>query len=283
MVATAGEMQALADGWRAEGLSVGLVPTMGALHAGHESLVAASRAQDDRTVVSIFVNPLQFGPNEDFARYPRRMDADLALLADHEVHAVYAPGVEQMYQPGAATRVVVVAAELAQTLEAAHRPGHFEGVATVVTKLFIACRPHRAYFGQKDAQQVAVVRRLAADLDTGVEIVVGPTVREADGLAISSRNVYLDPAGRRAATLLYRALAAAELAYERGARDAGALAQEMREVLDREPLVQPDYAEIVTADTFSADAREPLLAVLAVRIGGTRLIDNHVLGTPLQT
>jgi pantoate--beta-alanine ligase len=266
--------------WRTHGESVGLVPTMGALHAGHAALVRASKAENARTVVSVFVNPLQFGPDEDFQRYPRPIEKDMALLHELEVDAVYLPSVKTMYPPGATTRVRVGA--LSDVLEGAFRPGHFEGVATVVMKLFEAARPDRAYFGQKDAQQALLVTLMARELDTGIEVRVVPTVREPDGLAISSRNAYLDPEQRKAALCLARALEAAEAAWEQGVRDTEELKAAMRRVLDAEPLAQTDYAEVVDPAGFG-----PLLpggrarAVLAVRIGPVRLIDNHELGRPL--
>ncbi|HYW24774.1 MAG TPA: pantoate--beta-alanine ligase [Terriglobales bacterium] len=270
------ELRAWSEGSRREGLRVGLVPTMGALHAGHVSLVRRARQECDRTAVSIFVNPLQFTPGEDFERYPRQLDADLEVLRAEGVDVAYLPSVETMYPAGATTRVRV--GELDEVLEGACRPGHFEGVATVVFKLFEAARPHRAYFGQKDAQQAALVTRMARDLDSGVEVVVCPTVREPDGLALSSRNVYLRGDERRAAFCLVRALRAANERYASGERDPMVLRAEMHEVLDAEPLARVDYAEVVDELTFLPPGR---LAVLAVRIGATRLIDNALLGDPL--
>src|SRR5579859_1258632 len=255
--------------------SIGLVPTMGALHAGHRSLVERAGAENDMVVVSIFVNPIQFGPGEDLARYPRPIEDDLEMLRGMDVDAVYMPRVEDMYPPGATTRVLV--GGVSEPLEGAARPGHFEGVATVVTKLFWAVEPDRAYFGQKDAQQVAVVKRLAADLDTGVEIVVCPIVREADGLAVSSRNAYLDPQERAAAVSMSRALRAASDAYRDGEWDPARLRVLMLDVLVREPLAALDYAEVVDPGNFSSPGT---LALLAVRIGKTRLIDNHDLAQP---
>ncbi len=249
------------------------MPTMGALHAGHLSLVERARSDNDRVVVSVFVNPLQFGPGEDFDRYPRRLDADLELLSSAGVDAVYTPSADVMYPRGASTRVVVH--DLTETLEGSHRPGHFEGVTTVVMKLFEAVRPHRAYFGQKDAQQLAVVRRMARDLDTGIEVIGCPIVREADGLALSSRNLYLSPQARRAALVLNRALRAADDAYRGGERDFGALRSILHETLAQEPLAEVDYAELVDPESFRPPGD---LAVLAVRVAGTRLIDNHQLG-----
>jgi pantoate--beta-alanine ligase len=248
---------------------------MGALHAGHLSLVRRAREENARVVVSIFVNPLQFGSGEDFMRYPRPVQNDLDLLATARVDAVYMPSKEAVYPPGATTRVVVHG--VADPLEGLWRPGHFEGVATIVTKLLWASRADHAYFGQKDAQQVAVVRRLAVDLDSGVEIRVCPTVRDPDGLAISSRNSFLDPAERTAALSLSGALSRAARAYEAGERDPARLRAALLEVLAAEPLASVEYAELVDPATFSGTGR---LAVLAVRIGRTRLIDNHDLAGP---
>jgi len=268
-------MLAMSSGWRLAGHSVGLVPTMGALHAGHLSLIERARAENDRVAVSIFVNPLQFGPGEDFRRYPRRLEDDLGRLAEAGVDAAYTPGPDDMYPSGAATRVHV--GRLAEVLEGAHRPGHFDGVATVVTKLFNAVRPDRAYFGQKDAQQVAIIKRLARDLDTGVVVVVAPTVRESDGLALSSRNVFLSSAERAAALSLSRALRTAGAAYAGGERDAVRLKAVLVQAMAAEPLTRVDYAEVVDPQTFEAPGT---LAVIAARIGGTRLIDNHDLSGP---
>ena len=262
--------------WRAGGRSIGLVPTMGALHAGHLSLVELARRENDVVVVSIFVNPIQFGPGEDLARYPRDPVRDARLLHDAEVDAIYEPSAAVMYPPDASTRVHV--GNLAEPLEGRARPGHFEGVATVVTKLFAAVEPDRAYFGQKDAQQVAVVKRLVLDLDLGVEIRVGPTVREPDGLALSSRNVYLDPAERKAATSLSAGLRSAARAYAQGERDWDRLRRLLTAPIAAEPLVSLEYAETVDEATF----RKPgTLAVVAARVGKTRLIDNHDLRLPV--
>src|SRR2546427_2482253 len=264
--------------WRSAGRSIGLVPTMGALHAGNLSLVDAARRENEIVVVSIFVNPIQFGPNEDFARYPRDPERDAGLLGEAGVDAIYEPPIASMYPPGASTRVRV--GGVAEPLEGKARPGHFEGVATVVTKLFAAVEPDRAYFGQKDAQQVAVVRRLVRDLDLGVEVRVGETVREADGLALSSRNVYLSPDERKAAASLSAALGEATDAYTAGERDPEALRGLLITRLTAEPLVSIDYAEVVDPATF----RKPgTLAVVAARLGKTRLIDNHDLRLPFPT
>jgi pantoate--beta-alanine ligase len=261
--------------WRADGRSIGLVPTMGALHAGHLSLVDLARRENDVVVVSIFVNPIQFGPGEDFARYPRDPERDAAMLAAAQADAIYEPSTESMYPPGATTRVQVGA--VSASLEGRARPGHFEGVATIVTKLFAAVGPDRAYFGQKDAQQVAVVRRLARDLDLGVEIRVAPIVREADGLALSSRNVYLNPAERAAATSLSSALRLAAEAYAAGERDPHQLSELMKARMGKESPVRVDYADVVDAATFE---KPGTLAVVAAWVGKTRLIDNHDLATP---
>jgi pantoate--beta-alanine ligase len=270
------DLQACADQWRRERCRIGLVPTMGALHAGHLSLVRRARAECDRVAVSIFVNPLQFGPGEDLDRYPRRLDADLASLRAEGVDAAFTPRAEDMYPPAATTRVRV--AGLGDVVEGAARPGHFEGVATVVLKLFNAARPDRAYFGQKDAQQAALVRRMALDLDTGIEVVVCPTVREPTGLALSSRNEYLSPEGRSAGHCLVAALIAANETYCSGERDHDRLLRALRAPLAAEPLAAVEYAELVDDATFAGAGRR---AVLAVRVGATRLIDNHLLGEPL--
>jgi pantoate--beta-alanine ligase len=261
--------------WRSAGCSIGLVPTMGALHAGHLSLVDLARRENQIVVVSIFVNPIQFGPGEDFERYPRDPERDAVLLGEAGVDAIYEPTIAAMYPPGASTRVRV--GGVAEPLEGKARPGHFEGVATVVTKLFAAVEPDRAYFGQKDAQQVAVVRRLVRDLDLGVELRVGKTVRERDGLALSSRNVYLNPAERRAAAGISAGLRQAASAYAAGERRLDVLRELVRARLAAEPLVQLEYAELVDPDTFSAPGT---LAVIAARVGKTRLIDNLDLSKP---
>jgi pantoate--beta-alanine ligase len=261
--------------WRREGKSIGLVPTMGALHAGHMGLVEAARGENDVVVVSVFVNPLQFGPNEDLDRYPRDWDRDAKMLREAEVDAVYRPTAEEMYPPDSSTRVHV--SGVTDALEGAARPGHFEGVTTVVTKLLAAVQPDRAYFGQKDAQQVAVVRRLVRDLDLGVEIRVVAIVREPDGLALSSRNVYLSPAERLAAAGISAALREAAAAYGSGERDPIKLRAHIASRLSLEPLVQVEYAELVDPATFQ---KPGTLAVIAVRVGKTRLIDNHDLAKP---
>jgi pantoate--beta-alanine ligase len=268
-------MLAASRAWRREGQSIGLVPTMGALHAGHMSLVERAGKENSRVVVSIFVNPLQFGPNEDLDRYPTSLERDLALLQQAGVGAVYQPSAAVMYPPGATTRVKVFG--IADALEGAARPGHFEGVATVVAKLFAAAEPDRAYFGQKDAQQVAVVKRLAQDLDTAVKIVACRTIRDADGLALSSRNAYLGPQERQSASCLSFALDRAAREYKTGQRDLKELRRGILEVLQAEPLARVEYLELVDPDTFTPPGT---LAVMAVWIGKTRLIDNADLAQP---
>ena len=257
---------------------VGLVPTMGFLHEGHISLVQRARSQCVSVVGSIFVNPTQFGPSEDLEKYPRDLPRDLGLLEVAGTDLVWTPTPEIMYPPGYQTWVEV--AGLTKGLEGDVRPGHFRGVTTIVAKLFNTVRPDKAYFGQKDAQQAAVVRRMARDLDFPLEIVICPTVREADGLAMSSRNTYLNPEERKAATVLSRSLSAARAAYENGERKADALRQIVREMINGEPLARLQY--VSCADYDSLEELETLsgktLLSMAVYMGKTRLIDNFVLG-----
>ncbi len=256
---------------------LGFVPTMGYLHVGHLALVARARAENDAVAVSIFVNPSQFGPREDLARYPRDLPRDLALLEAAGVAAVFTPTVEEMYPPDFSTWVEVEG--VSAPLEGARRPGHFRGVATVVCKLMNCVCAEQVYFGQKDAQQVAVIRRMVHDLALPTTVIVAPTEREADGLAMSSRNVFLDPAERAAAPVLFRALGAAERAWQRGERSADALRSTMRALLAAEPLAAVDYVSV--ADGASLAELETVapgaLLSLAVRFGSTRLIDNLVL------
>lgn len=256
---------------------VGFVPTMGALHEGHLSLVREARQMCDVVVVSIFVNPTQFGKNEDFDKYPRDLTADTSLLTDYNVDYIFVPPAEEIYPPNAATFVNVEG--LTTTMEGAVRPSHFRGVATVVTILFNIVRPDFAFFGQKDAQQVAVIKRLTRDLAFDTEIVVVPTVREVDGLAMSSRNVYLSEAERCAAPVLYQALRAAKIAYKNGERNAARLVQIVREKIQSEPLAQIDYIELADNETLKpleTVGETPVLLAVAVRFGATRLIDNIV-------
>jgi pantoate--beta-alanine ligase len=258
--------------------TVGLVPTMGYLHEGHLSLVRRAREECAHVVVSIFVNPTQFGPKEDLSKYPRDLDRDLSLLSPLGVDLVWMPTAEVMYPSGYQTWVEVEA--VTRPLEGAMRPGHFRGVTTVVAKLFNGVQPHKAYFGQKDAQQAAVIRQMTRDLSYPIEVVICPIVREPDGLAMSSRNVYLDPEQRKAATVLSRSLKAAREAYEGGERDAEKLRAKMKEVLAGERLAEvqyvscADYDTLEELDTVSGKA----LLSMAVFLGKTRLIDNLVLG-----
>ena len=265
------------DPLRPAGRRVGLVPTMGALHEGHRSLMRAARAGCDVVVVSIFVNPTQFGPGEDFQHYPRPIETDLAACREEGVDAVFVPAAAEMCPPGAVTMVAV--RRFTEGLCGRFRPGHFDGVTTVVAKLFNIVQPDRAYFGQKDAQQAVVVRQMVRDLDWPIEIVVRPTVREPDGLAMSSRNAYLSPQDRKQAVCLSAALAWAETWIARGDRDAAKLVAGMRERIESAGPCQIDYIEVVDADTLEpkSSAAGRCLVALAVRIGGARLIDNVVV------
>jgi pantoate--beta-alanine ligase len=259
---------------------LGLVPTMGWLHPGHRSLMARARADNATTIASIFVNPRQFNEAADYQRYPRNEARDLAICEEQGLDFVFAPGEEEIYPPGFDTTVSVGA--VARPLEGAARPGHFEGVATVVAILFDLVRAERAYFGQKDAQQVMVIRQMARDLAIPTEVIACPTVREADGLALSSRNVHLSPAERAAAPVLRRALLAARDRWEAGERSADALRDAMWEVLTAEPLATPAYVSVADGRTLAELERVPeggpSLLSLAVRFGPTRLIDNEILG-----
>jgi pantoate--beta-alanine ligase len=273
-IATVADLRAALDAERAAGGTVGLVPTMGYLHDGHASLMRAARAGTDVVVVSIFVNPLQFGPAEDLEEYPRDLERDTALCAEAGVDVIFAPAVDEMYPRPVLTTVSV--AEVSAPLEGAHRPTHFAGVATVVAKLFSIVGPCRAYFGAKDFQQVAVVRRMAADLSMPVEVVACPTRRERDGLAMSSRNVYLGDAERAAAPVVHKALQAGSAAIAAGERSPAAVRELMVQIITAEPLAELDYAEVVDADSFTVP--DPLAGNLrllaAVRFGRARLIDN---------
>jgi pantoate--beta-alanine ligase len=259
---------------RAEGRVVGLVPTMGALHDGHLSLIKRARLECSSVVASIFVNPAQFGPAEDFGKYPRAIEADTEKLSEAGVNCVFLPDVAEIYPPNYSTYVTVEG--LSERLEGRSRPGHFRGVSTVVLKLLQIVQPEFAYFGRKDAQQAAVISRMARDLNLNPEIVVCPIVREADGLAMSSRNAYLSPRDRQAATVLHSALQAAQKALHAGSRDGQSLQSAMRRVLDQEPRGKVDYAEIVDAQTFQPVAlvNRSAYALLAVKFGSTRLLDN---------
>ena len=278
VITTCAEMTALC---REAARPLGLVPTMGALHEGHLSLTRQARADNATMAASIFVNPTQFGPNEDFATYPRRLERDLELLAAEGADLVFVPPPDEVYPEGFDTWIEPGA--VAEGMEGAARPGHFRGVATVVAKLFTITRPDRAYFGQKDGQQVAVIRKMNADLNLGVEVVTMPTIREPDGLALSSRNAYLTPEQRETAPAVYRALCAAEDVWRRGERDAESIRRAAMNILERETMIDAvDYVSIVDADSMRPlqqtlrDGR-PVMVATAVRLGAVRLIDNVAL------
>ena len=256
---------------------VGFVPTMGYLHGGHLALVRRARAENPSLVVSIFVNPLQFGPQEDFDSYPRDTKRDLSLLEEEETDVVFMPSVAEMY-PGQFNSWIEVS-KVTERLEGASRPGHFRGVTTVVAKLFNIIQPTRAYFGQKDAQQAVVIKKMVADLNMNLEIVTIPTVREPDGLAVSSRNTYLNLHERQAATVLYQALSLAQQLWSQGEKDAQRLREEMIGLIKKQPLATIDYVSIADAETLDEleKVNPPALVSLAVKIGTTRLIDNIVL------
>jgi len=257
--------------------TVGFVPTMGYLHEGHLALVKQARVENSAVIVSIYVNPAQFGPREDFGAYPRDLNRDLELLRGERVDIVFVPSDDEMYPPEFSSWVDVE--KVTERLEGASRPGHFRGVATVVAKLFNIVQPSRAYFGQKDAQQVMVIKRMVADLNMGIEILVVPTLRESDGLAMSSRNIYLSPKERQAATILFKALTLARQLSQGGEKDAGKIRRQMTSLIQKEPLAQIDYVSIADAETLEELSLldHPALASLAVRIGKTRLIDNMPL------
>jgi pantoate--beta-alanine ligase len=263
---------------RAENQVIGFVPTMGALHEGHISLIRQARTQCSRVYASIFLNPAQFGANEDLSKYPRTFDADVEKLNAAGVDVLFAPDAKEIYPPGFRTYVNVE--NLSERLEGKSRPGHFRGVATVVLKLFEIAQPHRAFFGRKDVQQVRILQQMAHDFNLNTEIVVCPIVREADGLALSSRNAYLNPEERRGATVLFRALAEAQREINSGTRDTLQLQNAIRKTLSGEPSARLDYAEIVDMETFEPVARiaaRPAYILIAVYIGKTRLIDNLLI------
>jgi pantoate--beta-alanine ligase len=257
--------------------TVGFVPTLGFLHEGHLALVKRAKAENPTVIVSIYVNPTQFGPREDFGAYPRDLDRDLELLRREGVDIVFVPSDDEMYPPEFSSWVDVE--KVTERLEGATRPAHFRGVATVVGKLFNIVQPTRAYFGQKDAQQVVVIKRMVADLNMGTEVVVVPTVREGDGLAMSSRNIYLDPKERQAATILFKALTLARQLRQGGEKDAEKIRRQMISLIQEEPLAQIDYVSIADDETLEELnlLDRPAMASLAVRIGKTRLIDNMPL------
>jgi len=257
--------------------TVGFVPTMGYLHEGHLFLARRAKAENDISVVSIFVNPTQFGPKEDFARYPRDPERDLAMLEKEKTDLVLMPPVEEIYPPGASTWVDVD--NVTKTLEGAARPGHFRGVSTVVAKLFNVVEPTKAYFGQKDAQQVVVIQKMATDLNMNLEVVVVPTQREPDGLAMSSRNVYLNQQERQAAVVLWRSMNLAQGLWQKGERDADRIRNEMVALIKKEPLARIDYVSIADPGTLEelSHIKGSALVSMAVYVGKTRLIDNLTL------
>ena len=280
VISTVAEMQAICREVRRSGKSLGLVPTMGALHDGHLSLVRSARSHNQAVAASIFVNPLQFGPNEDFSKYLRTMERDKSLLEAEKVDLLFAPSTEEMYPKGAVTEVYV--AGLSEKLDGKSRPGHFKGVTTVVAKLFEIVRPDRAYFGQKDAAQVAVLRKMVHDLNMDVELIVCPIVRERDGLAMSSRNAYLTPEQRKQALVLNRALMRVQSMADRGEKNAAALREAGKQVIAEETAARLDYFEIVNANTLDSmeDISRGALVAVAAYVGTTRLIDNLVLHGP---
>jgi pantoate--beta-alanine ligase len=277
LIQSVAEMKAFCREITRQGRTLGFVPTMGALHEGHASLVRASRAQCQATAVSIFVNPLQFGPTEDLDKYPRAMERDSKLLQELYVNVLYAPAAIEMYPAGATTYVEV--SGISDRLDGASRPGHFRGVATVVAKLFEIVRPDRAFFGQKDAAQVAVLRRMVRDLDMDVELIVCPIVREKDGLAMSSRNAYLNADERKQALILNRSLMRVQHAADAGERDVAKLIETGMSVIAEEPAARLDYFAIVDPDTLEPvnDFSSPALVGVAAYVGTTRLIDNMLL------
>ncbi|MDL2266630.1 pantoate--beta-alanine ligase [Desulfovibrio sp. OttesenSCG-928-G15] len=264
--------------WKREGLRVGLVPTMGFLHEGHVSLMRRAGEEADRVVVSIFVNPMQFGPNEDLAQYPRDLERDMALCAEAGVHAVFHPTPEEMYPPGFQT--FIATPELASGLCGKSRPTHFQGVCTVVCKLFQMVQPEKAFFGQKDAQQLAIIKRMTADLNIPVTVVGCPIIREADGLAKSSRNAYLGEKERVAALVLHRSLDFAREEASAGLNDPALLLEKVRHFIESEPLAEVDYIELVDPDTMTPvqNLNKPALLAMAVRFGKARLLDNALIG-----
>ena len=283
IVRTVSWMKQIGRAARHEDRMLGFVPTMGALHKGHASLIQAAKAQCSPVVVSIFVNPKQFGPTEDFQKYPRTLESDRALLESLGVDYLFAPPAEEIYPQGFRTLVNVEG--LSNRLEGRSRPGHFQGVATVVLKLFEIVQPRFAYFGRKDAQQCRIIQQMSADLNLDTDIVVSPIVREPDGLALSSRNAYLSPDDRRAATALYRSLEAVKAEIGAGQRDAAYLIAAARRLLDSEPGVKTDYVEIVDAESLEPVTvlRKRCLVLIAAHVGKTRLIDNALIEPDADT
>ena len=283
LVTTVRDVSATLSQHRAAGKSIGLVPTMGSFHEGHLTLMRRARERDGIVVVSLFVNPTQFGPAEDYAQYPRDLDRDSCMAADVGVDVLFTPSVDEMYAPGDST-FVEVTGELTARLCGAYRPGHFRGVTTVVAKLFNIVQPDRAYFGEKDYQQLLVVQRMARDLGFPLEIVPVPTVREPDGVAMSSRNTRLGPRERTAATALYRSLLKAQELAAAGLRDGEGILSAVRESIAQEPLVKLQYVELVDPDTLAPVERVdgPALLALAAYVGGIRLIDNMILSRSVR-
>lgn len=277
IISTIKDMHALSRALMAEDKTIGFVPTMGALHEGHLSLVRRSKAENDATVVSIFVNPTQFGPNEDFLKYPREVEKDIDKLSTQEVDTIFIPVEREMYPEGFSASINI--GSIGEILCGASRPGHFNGVAAVVAKLFNIVMPDRAYFGQKDFQQTVIINKLVRDLNFSVDIVVCPTIRESDGLAMSSRNSYLNSGERKAAAILFKALKLGEeLIVSDGIVNAVLIKEEMRKLIHSEPLAAIDYAEIVTANLKEVEKiKLPVAICLAVKIGKTRLIDNMII------
>ena len=276
-VRTIPQMQTLAENLRREGKRIGFVPTMGYLHEGHLSLMRLARPKCDILVVSIFVNPTQFGPNEDFEQYPRDMQRDERLCQQEQVDVIFYPDVNEMYHPDHLTFVTVE--QLSQTMCGISRPSHFRGVATVVSKLFNIVKPHFAVFGQKDYQQALIIRRMVRDLNFDLEIITAPIVREADGLAMSSRNTYLSPEERKQAVVLYQSLRLAQQLAEQGERNANAIYRKIESLITSKPLAKIDYIAIVDGETLQPvrELTDNTLVALAVKFGNTRLIDNMVI------
>lgn len=276
IITTVAEMKAIVAAWKNEGLTIGLTPTMGALHEGHMSLMERARTECDRVVASVFVNPIQFGPNEDYDNYPRDLEHDAAIAESKGVDVVFHPSVEEMYPTNYNTYVVMET--LTDTLCGAKRPGHFRGVCTVVNKLFNIVQPDKAFFGQKDAQQLAIIKRMVADLNMNVTVIGCPIVREEDGLAKSSRNTYLSNEERIAALCLSRSIFAAQHAIESGERDSNAIRTIVEEILNAEPCARIDYVEVVDLGNMQPveTLGEAGLVAIAVYIGNTRLIDNYL-------
>lgn len=276
IVKTVDEVRAQVKEWRKEGLSVGLVPTMGYLHEGHQSLIKKSVEQNDRTVVSVFVNPMQFGPTEDLESYPRDLEADAKLVESTGGDLIFNPEPEEMYKDGFCSFVNMTG--LPDALCGLTRPVHFKGVCTVVNKLFNIVKPDRAYFGEKDAQQLAIIMRMVKDLNMDIEIVGCPIIREADGLAKSSRNVYLTPEERKAAVILSKSVALGKKMVAEGEKDAKKIVTAMKELINSEPLATIDYVEMVDMDTMKAidEVKGHVLCAMAVKFGKARLIDNFI-------